>query len=152
MADDGSAQSKDLWPLPKFSFVVTIGGMDIVFQEVAGLNVETQEIEFRAGNSKTFSTVQMPGIKKYGNITLKKGLFKDDKALWSMYNNSKLHTSKREAVTIILLDEKNNVAMSWTLLNAYPIKLTTSDMKADTNDVNIETIELAHEGLSISNS
>jgi len=91
----------------------------------------------------------MPGIKKYGNITLKKGIFKDDKKMWTMYNAIKMNTIARVAVTISLLDESNAVAMSWTLDNAFPCKMTVTDMKSDANESAIETMELAHEGLKI---
>ena len=149
MADDGSAQDASTWPLVKFSFRVKIGDTEILFQEVTGLSAETQVIEYRAGNSKQFSTVKMPGLKKYGNITLKKGIFKDDKALWDMYDLVKMNTFERKTVTISLLDEANNEAMSWTLTNAFPVKMTVTDMKSDNNEAAIESMELAHEGLSI---
>ena len=148
MADDGSAQSAT-WPLVKFSFRVKIGDTEILFQEVTGLNAETQVIEYRAGNSKQFSTVKIPGIKKYGNITLKKGIFKDDKVLWDMYKKVTMNTFERKTVTISLLDEANNEAMNWELTNAFPVKMTVTDMKSDNNEAAIETMELAHEGLSI---
>jgi len=150
MADEtGKQQSKTTWPLVKFAFNVKIGDTEILFQEVTGLNSETQVIEYRAGSSKTFSTVKMPGIKKYGNITLKKGIFKDDKALWEMYNLVVMNTFERKTVTISLLDEKSEVAMSWTLTNAFPCKMTVTDMKSDANEAAVETMELAHEGLSL---
>ena len=149
MADDGSAQSAATWPLVKFSFRVKIGDTVILFQEVTGLDVQTQVIEYRAGNSKQFSTVKMPGLKKYGNITLKKGIFKDDKALWDMYKKVTMNTFERKKVTISLLDEANNEAMNWELTNAFPVKMTVTDMKSDNNEPAIETMELAHEGLSI---
>lgn len=149
MADDGSAQSKSTWPLVKFAFRVTIGNTEIMFQEVTGLSSETQAIEYRAGNSKVFSTVKMPGIKKYGNVTLKKGIFKDDKALWDMYNLVKMNTFERKTITISLLDESQAVAMSWTLTNAFPCKITVTDMKSDANEAAVETMELAHEGLAL---
>ena len=60
----------------------------------------------------------MPGIKKYGNLTLKKGIFKDDKALWDMYNLVVMNTFERKKVTINLLDEENKEAMNWELTNA----------------------------------
>lgn len=141
-------QSQSTWPLVKFSFNVKIGDTEILFQEVTGLSSETQVIEYRAGNSKVFSTVKMPGIKKYGNITLKKGIFKDGKALWDMYNLVTMNTFERKTITISLLDEKNAVAMSWTLTNAFPCKMTITDMKADGNEGTVETMELAHEGIS----
>jgi phage tail-like protein len=150
MADEtGKEQSKSTWPLVKFAFRVKIGDTEILFQEVTGLNAETQVIEYRAGNSKVFSTVKMPGIKKYGNITLKKGIFKDDKALWDMYNLVVMNTFERKKVTISLLDETNNEAMNWELINAFPVKMTVTDMKTDNNNAAVETMELAHEGLNI---
>ena len=78
MADDGSAQSTATWPLVKFSFQVKWDDAEYIFQEVTGLSSETQVIEYRGGNSKVYSTVKMPGIQKFGNITLKKGIFKGD--------------------------------------------------------------------------
>ncbi|MES3019770.1 MAG: phage tail protein [Bacteroidota bacterium] len=150
MADDGAAQSTATWPLVKFSFQVKWDDAEYIFQEVTGLSSETQVIEYRGGNSKVYSTVKMPGIQKFGNITLKKGIFKGDKTLWDKYNLTKMNTYKRATILISLLDESNAVAMSWKLLNAFPTKMTVSDMKADANEIAVETMELAHEGLSLS--
>jgi phage tail-like protein len=150
MADDGSAQSAATWPLVKFSFQVKWDDAELIFQEVTGLSSETQVIEYRGGNSKVYSTVKMPGIQKFGNITLKKGIFKGDKALWDKYNLIKMNTIKRSTILISLLDETNAVAMSWKLLNAFPTKMTVTDMKADANEIAVESMELAHEGLSLS--
>lgn len=150
MADDnGAAQSAATWPLVKFQFSVKIGSDEFLFQEVTGLSSETQVIEYRVGNSKVFSTVKMPGIQKFGNVTLKKGMFKDDKKLWDMYNKIKMNTFERQTVVISLLDETNAVAMSWNLKNAFPTKMSISDMKADANEPAVETIELAHEGFAL---
>lgn len=150
MADDGAAQSTATWPLVKFSFQVKWDDAEYIFQEVTGLSSETQVIEYRGGNSKVYSTVKMPGIQKFGNITLKKGIFKGDKTLWDKYNLIKMNTVKRSTILISLLDETNAVAMSWVLLNAFPTKITVSDMKSDANEIAVETLELAHEGLSLS--
>lgn len=149
MAEDGSAQSKATWPLVKFSFQVKWDDAELVFQEVTGLSSETQVIEYRSGNSKVYSTIKMPGLQKFGNVTLKKGMFLGDKALWDKYNLIAMNVYKRATITISLLDEKNEVAMSWTLDNAFPVKITVSDMKSDGNEVAVESIELAHEGLKI---
>jgi phage tail-like protein len=83
-------------------------------------------------------------------VTLKKGLFKGDKNLWDKYNLIKMNTYKRSTITISLLDESNAVAMTWTLTNAFPSKITVTDMKSDGNEVAVETMELAHEGLKLS--
>ena len=71
------AEQDQFWPLPKFYFSVDIGEefTDLPFQEVSGLDVETEVIEYRHGNSPSHSTIKMPGMMKFGDITLKKGVF-----------------------------------------------------------------------------
>src|SRR4051812_48855096 len=78
------------WPLPKFSFAVIIEGVVGSFQEVAGLDAEGQVIEYRAGDAHAFSVTQLPGVRKYGNVTLKKGVFAMDGTLWHWFNQTKL--------------------------------------------------------------
>jgi phage tail-like protein len=148
MADDGSAQSA-IWPLVRFQFSVKIGSDELMFQEVTGLSSETQVVEYRVGNSKAYSVIKMPGIKKFGNVTLKKGIFKSDTKLWTMYNAIKMNLIARQTVVISLLDEANEVAMSWNLTNAFPCKMTITDLKGDASEAAVETIELAHEGFTL---
>jgi phage tail-like protein len=123
----------------------------IPFQEVSGLDTETQVIEYRHSNSPAFSTIKMPGIKKFGNVTMKKGIFVKDNAFWTWYNQIKMNTIKRIAVVVQLLDEKGAPTMTWTLTNAWPTKISAPTMKSDGNEVAIQTIEIAHEGLVIAN-
>ena len=82
MADDGSAQSTTVWPIPKFRFEVLWDDAVMSFQEVSGIDVESQLLEYRRGDSPSFSPIKMPGIKKYNNITMKKGVFKSDSKFW----------------------------------------------------------------------
>jgi len=152
MADDGSAQSTTVWPLPKFHFQVKWDATVMSFQEVSGLDVEAQPIEYRRGDSPEFSTIKMPGIKKSGNITMKKGIYKSDNKFWDWFNQIKMNTIKRLPVTISLLDEAGAPTMVWTLANAWPTKITGTDMKSDGNEVAIESIEIVHEGLTIANA
>ena len=112
MADDGSAQSTSVWPLPKFYFEVKWDAEVLSFQEVSGLDIEAQVIEYRHGDNKAFSTIKMPGIKKSGNVTMKKGVFKSDNKFWDWFNQIKMNTIKRIPVTISLLDEAGAPTMA----------------------------------------
>lgn len=152
MADDGSAQSTTVWPLPKFYFQVKWDSEVMSFQEVSGLDVEAEPIEYRDGDGAEFSVIKMPGTKKYGNVTLKKGVFKSDNTFWDWFSQIKMNTIKRLPVTISLLDEAGAPTMVWTLANAWPTKITGTDLKSDGNEVAIETIEVAHEGITIANA
>ena len=152
MADDGSAQSTAIWPLPKFHFQVKWDDTEIAFQEVSGLDIESEVIEYRAGNNPVFSTVKMPGMIKSGNITMKKGVFAKDNALFDWFSEIKMNTIKRKALTISLLDESQAPTMVWKVQNAFPVKITSTDLKADGNEVAVETLEIAHEGIVIENA
>ena len=66
------------YPLPKFHYQVQWGGSRLGFTEVTGLSVENELIEYREGNSPEYSKIKMPGMQKFGNITLKRGTFKSD--------------------------------------------------------------------------
>ena len=89
---DGSAQG-NVWPLPKFYFKVNLGSQDNTasFQEVSGLDTETQPIEYRHSDSKQFSTIKMPGIVKTGNVTFKKGVFVKDNNFFKWYDAIKMN-------------------------------------------------------------
>ncbi|MDX1941063.1 MAG: phage tail protein [Saprospiraceae bacterium] len=152
MADDGSKQGA-VWPMPKFYFRVQFGNLKttILFQEVSGLDTETQAIEYRHQDSAVFSTVKMPGLAKFGNVTMKKGVFVNDNTFWDWYNKIKMNTIHRETVTVELLNETENPVMTWTLQNAFPTKITGTDLKNDGNEVAIEVMEIAYEGLKIEN-
>ncbi|MDL2278714.1 phage tail protein [Parabacteroides sp. OttesenSCG-928-G07] len=145
-------EQDDVWPLPKFYFNVEIGPLaEATFQEVSGLELEAQVIEYRHGNGPEFSTIKMPGIKKSSDVTLKKGVFKSNNKFWDWFNQIKMNTIERQPVTISLLDEGGNPIMVWKLTNAWPTKITGTDLKSDGNEVAIETLVLAHEGLVIEN-
>ena len=155
-----------IWPLPKFNFQVdfapapnqtpapaktapTLTG--ISFQEISGLEAETQIIEYRHSNNLLFSTIKMPGIAKYGNVTMKNGIFVNDNSFWTWYSLIAMNTVSRMVITIKLLDETMNPTMTWALSNAWVTKIQGTDLKSDGNEVAIQTIEFAHEQLTVSN-
>ena len=151
MADDGSKQSTSEWPIPKFRFEVKWDSNVMSFQEVSGLDIEAQPIEYRRGDSPSFSVMKMPGLKKYSDVTMKKGVLKSDNKFWDWFNQIKMNTVKRIPVTISLLDEEGKPTMVWTLANAWPTKISGTDLKSTGNEVAVETIVIAHEGIQIAN-
>ena len=135
------------YPLPKFHFRVEWGGASLAFTEVSGLDVETEAIEYRDGVSPEFHKIKMPGMQKFSNITLKRGTFKGDNEFHSWYNTVALNKVERRDLTISLLNEAHEPIVVWKIKNAWPLKIQSTDLKADGNEVAIETMELAHEGL-----
>ena len=136
------------YPLPAFHFQVEWGGKRIGFSEVTGLAAEVQVIEYRDGASPIYSVQKMPGIPKYGNITCKRGIVAKDADFAAWLSTIQLNQAERRDVTISLLNEKHEPVMVWKARNAFPAKVAGTDLKSDGNNVAIESMEIAHEGLS----
>lgn len=139
------------YPIPVFHFRVEWGGKNIGFSEVAGLTQELQVIEYRDGNSPDYSTIKMPGLHKYNNVTLKRGIAKSDNDFFKWLNTVKLNTIERRDLTISLLNENHEPVMVWKANNAFPVKVEGPALKASGNEVAVESVEIAHEGLTLQN-
>lgn len=147
MTQEGLAQGAATWSVPEFQFSVEISGVGKVScKEVSGLDVEFDEIEYRSGGMPGFTKAKMPGLKKSGEVTLKKAMFKDDKNLWEWLDQVKMNVVKRTDVTIALLDESGSSVQSWKLTDARPKRYTVDGFKDDGGSVSMETIVIAHEG------
>lgn len=144
-----------IWPLPKFHFSVEVDGFpkSLGFKEVSGLDAEVSLIEYRHGNSKEFSKIKMPGMKKYSDITLKKAVFDKDNHFFDWFNQIQMNTIERKTIVIKLLDEQGNPTMIWELNNAFPMKITGTSLDSEDDGAPaIEELTLAHEGLTVKNS
>ncbi len=139
------------YPLSKFHFQVDWGGARIGFTEVTGLDVENEVIEYREGVNREYSKQKIPGLKKFGNITMKRGVFASDNDYFNWFNTVTLNKIERRDVTVSLLNEQHEPVVVWKIKNAWPAKIASTDLKADGNEIAIESIELAHDGLTIQN-
>ena len=137
------------YPLPKFHFQVEWGGTKIGFTEVTGLDVETSPIEYREGSSQEYNVVKFPGMQKFGNVTMKRGIFRGDNEFFDWWNTVSLDKIERRDITISLLNEAHEPVMIWRVKNAWPSKIQSTDLKADDSNVAIESMEICHEGLAM---
>jgi len=139
------------YPLPVFHFTVQWGGTRIGFSEVSGLTQENQAIEYRDGSFPEYSSIKMPGLRKFSNVTLKRGIVKADNDFFKWLSTVKLNKVERRDVVVSLLDENHTPVMTWKIQNAFPVKVEGPGLKASGNEVAIESIEIAHEGLELQN-
>jgi phage tail-like protein len=139
------------YPLPVFHFTVQWGGTRIGFSEVTGLTQENQAIEYRDGSFPEYSSIKMPGLRKFTNIVLKRGVIKSDNEFLLWLSTVKLNKVERRDLIISLLNENHEPVMTWKAHNAFPVKSEGPQLKASGNEVAIESIEVAHEGLEVQN-
>jgi phage tail-like protein len=136
-------------PYKGFNFVVEIDGISIAaFCEVSGLISETAVIEYRNGSDKLNTVRKLPGLTTYANIVLRRGVTQDNQ-LWQWRKAIEQGTPDRRSGAIVLLDDERNPVKRWRFTDGWPAKLEGPDLNAKANDVAIETIEIAHEGLTI---
>ena len=136
-------------PYLNFNFLVDIGvGDELGFSEVEGLSGEIEVIEYREGADRVNTARKLPGLAKYPNVTLKRGITgRTD--LFEWWKSVRDGQVQRRDVTITLLDEQRQAVLRWHLRNAFPVKIEGPSLNATGNEVEIETLELAHEGLEI---
>ena len=146
--------AREGYPLPKFHFEVDwMDGTQMGFTEVSGLDFETEVIEYREGVRPTYHKSKQPGLTKYSNITLKRGTFVGDVEFFNIWKKTFFFQENKEKyrsdVVIKLLNEEHKPVMIWKAIAAWPSKIQSTDLKADANEVAIETMELVHEGLTV---
>ena len=136
-------------PYLNFNFLVDIGlGDELGFSEVEVPSGEIEVIEYREGGDRVNSARKLPGLTKYPNVTLKRGITgRTD--LFEWWKSVRDGQVQRRNVTITLLDEQRQAVLRWHLRDAFPVKIEGPSLNASGNEVAIETLELAHEGLEI---
>jgi phage tail-like protein len=133
-------------PYGNFNFIVEIDGLGAAgFAEVSGLTTESDVIEYRNGN-EDITVRKLPGLKKYTNITLKRG-FTQNKELWEWRKQVLDGQTQRRNGSIIVLDKARNEVLRFTFREAWPVRWDGPDLDAQGKGVAIETLVIAHEGL-----
>src|SRR5215472_14957736 len=135
-------------PFRNFNFLVEIEGIaQASFIECSGLDATTEVIETREGGNNT-TVSKLPGKTTYTDITLKWGA-NPSVELWQWRADVISGTIKRRNGSIVLYDLANKAEVArWNFFNAWPSKWDGPSLNAKGNDIAIETLVLAHEGIT----
>lgn len=135
-------------PYRNFRFRVDIDGVAAAhFSEVAIGETTTEAIDYREGPEATHVR-KLPGLTKYGNITLKRGVT-ENQVIWQWHKDivdGKIG-DKRKTIAITLIDESGQDKARFVVSEAWPTKYDPSDLNAKGNEVFIEVLELVNEGI-----
>ena len=142
-----TAERRD--PYRSFNFQLQIDGVPLgAFSEASGLTAEGDAVDYREGTDMQSNVRKLVGLRKYANVTLKRG-YTQDKSLWQWYGNIVNGTADRRNVTIVLMNEAHQPVLRWHAENAWVNKIEAPSFKAAGNEVAMESVELVHEGLTI---
>jgi len=135
-------------PFRNFKFRVEIDGVaEAAFSEVAIGETTTEAIEYREGNEPNHVR-KLPGMTKYGNITLKRGVT-DSQVIYQWHKDivdGKIG-EKRKSITIVVIDEAGKDKARFVVSECWPTKYDPSDLNGKGNEVFIELLELVNEGI-----
>lgn len=134
-------------PYRNFRFRVEVAGIQQAgFSEVSGFDASLSVIEYREG-TEVITPRKLPGLAKYGNITLKWGVT-DSLDMYNWMAESIQGKMTRKTVTIIAINEEGQDVATWQVIEAWPSKYSAPGFNGSGNEVAIENLELAHEGMT----
>lgn len=138
-------------PYPNFNFLVefSTGGVNGGFSDVSGLGAEITVAEYRNGNSRVNHVQKVPGVHKFTDVTLKRGIVNSKDLMDWLKDVTERGTLAKRNVTITLQDETHERSVQkWVLINAFPMKYTGPTLAAKGGtDVAMEEFVLAYETL-----
>jgi phage tail-like protein len=133
-------------------FTISLGGAeaDGFFRDVDGISSENDVVVHTTSDAQGKSQVQkFPGQLKWNNITLKRGVDAKN-SLWTWRQqviNGQIAAARKE-VTINVLDWEGNTIVTYNFINAWPCRYSAPGLSASGNEVMVEEIEIAHEGMT----
>jgi phage tail-like protein len=134
-------------PFHGYNFKIEVNGVTRAgFREASGLDSAQDPVEYREGTDK-LTEQKLPGRKKQSVISLKWGVT-DDAELWAWRKKSIDGTIERRNGAIVLCDDTGEEKVRWNFVGGWPTKWTGPTFNATGNEVAIETLEIAHEGVT----
>jgi phage tail-like protein len=115
------------------------------FSECSGLEMALQVEEYREGGSNG-TILKFPTRISWANIRLRRGVVASDD-LWRWHFSFVEGKGKRRDGTIILQNDAHQPVRVWNFVRGLPVKWTGPAMHAAQNQVAIEELEIAHEGV-----
>ncbi|MCB0632247.1 MAG: phage tail protein [Saprospiraceae bacterium] len=139
------------YPPVSFSFQLSFSGSngtsEAAFQEASGISMETNVEEVSSGGDNRFK-YRLPGVNKYSNLVLKRGLVPKDSPLFNWcdetLNQGMAQPIKPQKISVALLDVEKKVLISWDFIDAYPVKWSVAEFKSMENAYVVESVEFAY--------
>jgi phage tail-like protein len=134
-------------PYQAYRFRIEIDGIQRAgFREASGLSAVNDIVEYRNGEDEP-TVRKLCGLTKYANIVLKGGMT-DDESLINWKKTSVDGKTERKNGSIVLLDDAGDEKLRWNFRRAWVTGWSGPSFNAQSNEVAIESIEIAHEGLT----
>jgi phage tail-like protein len=143
MAETGQRED----PYRAYNFLVDIDGVAVAgFREVSGLSGDSAVISYREGTDPVLTVRKLPGQFTSGDLTLRRGMT-TSRRLWQWRLTTLQGATERHNGSILLRDEQQQTVAEWRFENGWVMRYEGATLNATANEVAIETVVIAHEGL-----
>lgn len=145
------ADIKNSYPLPVYSYRVTVNDTQMGFHEVSGLRASHATVTYRHGLSDWTGSTIVRGKAEPVSLTLRRGIIRSrgDLVDWFSSARSGLSGTAKRDVIIDLVDGNGEAVVRWTAQRAFPIALDAPTFNAEEQGIAIETLELVAHGLQM---
>lgn len=135
-------------PYAGYQFRVEVEGLQAGgFSDVSGLEARIDVLSYREGGENQFEH-KLAGPASYpANLTLRHGLA-DSEVLWDWLVQVSLGVVVRRNITVSLLATSGDPVMLWDCREAFPVRWSGPTFSASGSAVALETVELAHHGIT----
>lgn len=132
-------------PLRGFRYFVEMEGLTSGgFLRVKGLSRELKHESYREGGMNEYEHKLVTQVT-HPVVVLERGLALEELWRWAM--DAADGNVQRRTVWIRLQDEANEKRWAWQVEHAIPVKWACTDLDANSSQVLMESLELAHHGL-----
>jgi phage tail-like protein len=147
------ATARDI-PYSGFNFKVVVSGGGVAitgkFSEVSGIETNQDVIEYRSGEDPTLGVTKIPGLAKYSNLTLRRGVLGGtDLTQWRQQAIEGRVIGNLATVTVQLLNEQKTQVLSWVFKNAWPVRWTGPTLAGARSETAVESLEVAYESVTV---
>ena len=115
------------------------------FAECTGLEFRIETDDYEEGG-RNGATLRFPKVVRDGEITLKRGVYKNNE-LFEWVDGFRQGRGKRRDGVITLRDASGRPHTVWRVLRAFPVRYEGPPLIATETGVAVEALTLAHEGL-----
>ena len=135
-------------PVLVHNFLISFVGSDAAlggFSECTGLEMSLKVEEYNEGG-RNGAVLKFPTRISWTNISLKRGVTANTK-LWDWHYSFVVGRGSRRDGIIVLQNDLHQPLSTWHFKRGLPVKWSGPAMHASQNNVAVETLEIAHEGL-----
>jgi len=119
------------------------------FGRIVGLPTDAQKLEYGAHKSSVFPMLEVPDLNIGKQLLLEDGLAVDNENFWGWYRLAVLRLAPPLDMTVMLLNEKGELAVQWDLTGAVAHNIQLNGLHSDGKQVVIMRMDITYTSITL---